>query len=64
MLWQLAGLMVELDWPIDSATFVTFQGELHIMLSFRRPNADRYRAALRGRDRDPRTLGDLSGCRR
>jgi hypothetical protein len=61
VLWQLAGLMVELDWPVESATFMTYQGELHIMVSFRRPNTDRYALPFGVEIATHVTLGNLSG---
>lgn len=60
-LWQLAGLLVELEWNIESATFIMLGGELHIMVAFRRPNEDRYALPFGVEIATHVTLGDLSG---
>lgn len=60
-LWQLAGLLVELEWDIESATFAMLGGELHIMVAFRRPNEDRYALPFGVEIATHVTLGDLSG---
>jgi hypothetical protein len=60
-LWRLGSLLVELAWDIESATFVTHEGELHIMVGFRRPNEDRYALPFGVEIATHLTLGDLSG---
>jgi hypothetical protein len=60
-LWRLAVLLVELEWNIESATFVRYAGELHIMVAFRRPNEDRYALPFGVEIATHVTLGDLSG---
>jgi hypothetical protein len=60
-LWRFARLMVELKWDIESATFMTLDGELQAMVAFRLPNADRFTPPFGVEIATHATLGDLTG---
>jgi hypothetical protein len=60
-LWSTCRVVVDRGWDVDSATFVRLGGRLEIMVSFRKPNEDRFSLPYGVEVGTHLSLGDLAG---
>ncbi len=59
--WDVVALLMQDGWALESASAVSLDGELHLMVGMGLPHEDRYQAAYTAEIGTVYTLGNLAG---